>query len=125
VADAQLVSQVVAAGLTVLGAWAAAFLGARSANRNTKIVDARAKENAEWERIIWMANMAVSSNPNEANLGISHLQESKDDWNSNPMQATFVRRTIRFVNLANTQAVRGGRTVVTGFQPPPAPPGGP
>jgi hypothetical protein len=47
VADAQLVGQIAAAGITALASAGAAFLGSRSANRSTEVEDKRAKEIAE------------------------------------------------------------------------------
>jgi hypothetical protein len=47
VADAQRVGQIAAAGITALASAGAAFLGSRSAKRNTEVEDRRAKEIAD------------------------------------------------------------------------------
>jgi hypothetical protein len=65
VADGQLVGQIVAAAVTFIWTGGAAFLGARVANRSTKVVDERAKKTAEWERIDRLAAMACSKNDTE------------------------------------------------------------
>jgi hypothetical protein len=126
VADAQLVGQIIAAVVTFAGTGAAAFLGARVARRNTNVVDARAEETAEWNRIHWMVTMAVSTNPNEAEVGMTHLRESKNDWIRNPEQRAFIRRTCKALNAASVQAYRGGQTTVRTSPPlPPTPLAGP
>jgi hypothetical protein len=47
VADAQLVGQIAAAGITALAAVGGAFLGSRSTKRSTEVEDKRAKEIAD------------------------------------------------------------------------------
>lgn len=123
-ADGQVWGQIIAAAVTFVGAAAAAFLGARSANRNTKVVDERAKKTAEWERIDRYVTMACSTNPVESYVGVYHLQQSKADWNSDPEQRAFIKRTLEAINAPGIQAYLGGQTTVV-TSPPPPPPGGP
>jgi hypothetical protein len=128
VADGQLAGQIVAAVVTFVGTGGAAFLGARVAGRNTKVVDARAKETAEWQRIDRMVTMACSENPTQAYVGLYHLQQSKADWNDDPEQRAFIKRTLEALNAPAIQAYREGqRKFVTGPPPSPPPPqsGGP
>jgi hypothetical protein len=125
VADPQIVGQIIVGVATFLGSGGAAYLGARAANRNTKVVDERAKETAEWERIRWMVTMALSRNDDEAYLGVYLLEQSKADWNSNPEQRTFVRRVLEALNDPAIQAYREGKTTVVTNPPPSPPPGGP
>jgi hypothetical protein len=128
VADPQLVGQIVAAGITALAtavaAAGAAFAGARAANRNTKVVDARAQKTAEWERIDRYVDMACSTDQTKAYVGLYHLQQSKADWNSDPEQRAFIKRTLEALNAPVIQAYRGGQTTVV-TSPPPSTPGGP
>jgi hypothetical protein len=125
VADGQLAGQIVAAVVTFLGTGGAAYLGARVAGRNTKVVDARAKETAEWQRIDRLVTMACSENPKEAYVGLYLLQQSKADWNSDPEQRAHIRRTLEALNAPAIQAYRGGQTTVVTSPPPSPPPGGP
>ena len=103
VADPQLVGQIVAAGITALASGGAAFLGSRSANRNTDVEDKRAKEiaaaeaeraerAAEWDRIHRMVTMACSTNQTESYVGMDLLEKSRTDWNDNPEQRKFIRQ---------------------------------
>jgi hypothetical protein len=124
VADGQLAGQIIAAVVTFLGTGGAAFLGARVAGRNTKVVDARAKETAEWQRIDRMVGMACSTNATEQYVGLYHLQQSKADWNGNPGQRAFIRRTLEALNDPAVRAYREGKTTVVTGSPPPAPPPG-
>jgi hypothetical protein len=125
VADPQIVGQIIVGVATFLGSGGAAYLGARAANRNTKVVDERAKETAEWERLRWVASLASSTNPTEAYLGVYLLEQSKADWNNNPEQRTFVRRVLEALNDPAIQAYREGKTTVVTNPPPSPPPGGP
>jgi hypothetical protein len=124
VADPQIAGEIVVAVAAFLGSGGAAYLGMRAANRNTRVVDERAKETAEWERVRWMVTMALSENPNEAYVGVYLLEKSKDDWNSNPEQRALIKRTLEALNAPAVQAYRGGQTTVV-TSPPPLPPGGP
>ena len=121
-----MVGLIVASIVTFLGTGGAAFLGARVAIRNANVVDARAKETTEWERIDRMVTMACATNDTEAYVGLYHLQQSKADWNNNPQQRTFIRRTLEALNAPAVEAYRGGQTTVV-TNPPPSPPspGGP
>lgn len=123
-ADGQLWGQIIAAVLTAAASGGGAFLGVVTANRNTNVVDARAKENAKWERIHRMVTMACSTNQTEASVGFYHLTKSKADWNENPEQAAFIRRTCEALTAAAVQAYRGGQTTVV-TSPSPLPTGGP
>jgi hypothetical protein len=125
VTQAQLVGLIVASIVTFLGTGGAAFLGAGVAIRNANVVDARAKETTEWERIDRMVTMACSTNDTEAYVGLYHLQQSKADWNNNPQQRTFIRRTLEALNAPAVEAYRGGQTTVVTNPPPSPPPGGP
>jgi hypothetical protein len=118
------VGQILAAGLTALASGAAAFLGVKTANRNTNVVDERAKQTADWDRLQRLVTMACSTNPTEAYVGVYHLELSKQDWNNNPEQRAFVRRTCEALNAPAVQAYRGGQTTVV-TSPPPRPTGGP
>jgi hypothetical protein len=135
VADGQVWGQIIAAGLTALASGGAAFVGVRTANRNTDVEDRRAretalaeekraKEAAEWDRLQRMVTMACSANPVEAYVGVSHLQQSKDTWKGNADQKTFIRRTLSALTAPAIQAYRGGQTTVV-TTPPPSTPGGP
>ncbi len=73
-----VVGQIVAAVITFLGTGGAAYLGARAANRNTKVEDARTRETEVWERIRWMVTMALSQNDDEAYVGVYLLEKSLD-----------------------------------------------
>jgi hypothetical protein len=142
VADPQLVGQIVAAGITALASGGAAFLGSRSANRNTDVEDQRvreiaeaedkrikeiaaaedqrAKDAAEWDRIHRMVTMAFSTNRTESYVGMDLLRKSKADWNDNPEQRKFIRNVLTAMTAAPVQAYVGNQTpVVTG--PPPLP----
>jgi hypothetical protein len=127
VADPQLVGQIVAGGLTAVASAGAAFLGAWSANRSTKVEDARAKETAEWERIERMITRACSTNTTEAYVGMYQLEKSKQDWNSNAEQVRHIRRTLDALTASAVQAYRGGQTTVVTSPPPsvPSPPSSP
>lgn len=116
--DAQLVGQIVAAGVTAVASGGAAFLGVRTANRTTKVEDERAKDTADWERIQRLVTMACSTNDKEAYVGLYHLQKSKDDWNDNPEQRAFIKRTCEALNASAVTAYHGGATQVTTTPPP-------
>jgi hypothetical protein len=107
-----------------LASGGAAFIGARAANRTTDITEARAKENAEWDRIHRVVTMACSTNPTESYVGMDLLQKSKSDWNNNTEQRKFIRRVCDALTAAPVQAYRGGQTTVV-TSPPPRPTGGP
>ena len=125
VADGQIVAAVVT-GIETAGAAAlAAFGGTQAANRNTKVVDERAKKTAEWQRIDRLVSMACSENPKEAYVGLYHLQQSRADWNNDPDQRAHIRRTLEALNAPAVQAYRGGQTTVVTTPPPPAQPGSP
>ncbi len=108
----------------LLGAAGAAFLGARAANRNTKVVDERAKKTAEWERIDRYGHDGVFRRipPRRTSASIT-FRQSKADWNSDPEQRAFIKRTLEAINAPAIQAYRGGQTtVVTPHVAPPPPP---
>jgi hypothetical protein len=97
VADAQIVAALITGlATTVAAAWAA--LEARSANRNAKVAYEHAQKTAEWERIDRLVTMACSEKPEVAYVGLSHLIESKADWNSDPEQRAFIKRTLKALN---------------------------
>jgi hypothetical protein len=125
VADPQIVGQTIAGVATFLASGGAAYLGARAANRNTKVVDERAKRTAEWERIDRLVTMACSENETEAYVGLYLLQQSKADWNSDPEQRAHIKRTLDALSAPAIQAYRRGQTTVVTNPPPPPPLGGP
>jgi hypothetical protein len=132
VADGQIVAALITGAATTVAAGWAAF-EARAANRNTKVVNERAKETAEWERIERMITRACSTNPTEAYVGIYQLEQSKQDWNRNAEQVRHIRRTLDALTASAVKAYRGGQTRVVTSPPPtvpsspssPSSPGGP
>jgi hypothetical protein len=125
--------QIIAALVTAVASGSAAFLGVRAANRSTNVVDNRAKESAEWVRIYQLVDMASSSDPIKSGVGLHHLEQSKADWNRNPEQRAFIKRSLEALNAPMIKAYREGKTRVmvtqTTSMPPPAlslqSPGGP
>ena len=122
--DAQLVGQLVAAGVTALASGGAAFLGVRAANRTTDVEDKRAEDTAEWERIQRLLSMACSQENKEAYVGLSILTESKDDWKDKPEQTAFVRHALDALNKGAVTAYLGDQTTVVTSQSPSAPQSG-
>jgi hypothetical protein len=121
VADGQIVAALITGlATTVAAAWAA--LEARAANRNTKVVNERAQKTAEWERIDRYVTMTCSENEIEAYVGLFHLIESKADWNSDPEQRAFIKRTLKALNAPAKLAYLEGKTRVVTNQPPSVPP---
>jgi hypothetical protein len=63
-----------------------------SGSRKAAAEAQRAKETTDWERIHRMVAMAVSTNTNEAYVGMHLLKQSMADSNSNPDQRAFIRQ---------------------------------
>ena len=118
VADPQLVGQIVTAVATVLGSGGAAFWGARAANRNTEVVDARAQKTTDMEVARQMFAMALSNDTKEAEAAAYVLREMKDDFIADPVLRKFVIRAVTAVTAAERQAYHGGATHVTTTPPP-------
>jgi hypothetical protein len=120
-ADPQIVGQIIAGVATFLVTGGAAYLGARSANRSTKVEDARAREAAEWERISQSVDLAVSSDPIKSYVGIQLLVNSKADWNSNPEQRAFIKQILEALIAPAIQAYGQGKTSVVTSTPESSP----
>jgi hypothetical protein len=117
--DAQLWGQIIAAGLTALASGGAAFLGVRTANRNTKVVDERAQKTTDMEVARQMFAMALSDNAKESVAAAYVLQEMKGDFISDPALRKFViRAATAALKASNIQAYDGGATHVTTTPPP-------
>ena len=117
VADAQLVGQVVAAvvtGLATVGAAAwAAFAGAHAANRNTQVLDDRARKTTDMDVARQMFAMACSPNDKESIAAAYVLKEMKSDLMSDPVLEKFVIRAVAAIIASDTQAYRRGATPQT------------
>lgn len=84
--------QIIAALVTAVASGGAAFLGVIAANRNTKVVDVRAKHTAEWDHMHRLVAMACSTNQTESYVGMDLHEKSKADWFDDPDQRRFVWR---------------------------------
>lgn len=116
--------ELVIAILTIVCAGGAAFIGAKAAKRSTDVEDKREREKAEQDRLDAFIHMACSTNPVEAYVGLYHLQEAKAEWNENPKQRLFVKRSLEALNAPQIQAYRGGATQVQTTPSNPASAGG-
>jgi hypothetical protein len=118
VADPVLLGQIVTAVATILASGGAAFWGARAADRNTEVVDARAQKTTDLDVARQMFAMALSDNPREADSAAYVLREMKADFISDPVLRKFVIRASAALNASNIQAYHGGATHVTTTPPP-------